>query len=320
MTKVLVTGGAGFIGSHVVEILIAKGYQVSVLDNLTTGTVGNLSDNLPSGKLRIVRGDIRDAVAVRQALVDADAVIHLAALIDTGYSVEKPAIVNHVNVGGTVTLLKESVDLKVRRFIFASSTAVYGDSDRLPLQEESEKKPISPYAVSKLAGEEYCKMYSRTFGLETVSLRFFNVYGLRQVNNGYAGVITKFIERVSHGQPPLIYGDGEQTRDFVHVTDVARACVLALEKGGLSQCSINVGTGKPTRITDLASLIINIFSASGLEPQYTPPKVGDIKENFADLTNASHMLGFAPRVSLREGLEELAENYISHLKSKATQQ
>jgi len=319
MTKVLVTGGAGFIGSHVVEILIAKGYQVSVLDNLTTGSVGNLSDNLPSGKLRIVRGDIRDAVAVRQALVDADAVIHLAALIDTGYSVEKPAIVNHVNVGGTVTLLKESVDLKVRRFIFASSTAVYGDSDRLPLQEESEKKPISPYAVSKLAGEEYCKMYSRTFGLETVSLRFFNVYGLRQVNNGYAGVITKFIERVSHGQPPLIYGDGEQTRDFVHVTDVARACVLALEKEGLSQCSINVGTGKPTRITDLASLIINIFSASGLEPQYTPPKVGDIKENFADLTNASRMLGFAPRVSLREGLEELAENYITHLKSKTTQ-
>ena len=319
MTKVLVTGGAGFIGSHVVEILIAKGYQVSVLDNLTTGSVGNLSDNLPSGKLRIVRGDIRDAVAVRQALVDADAVIHLAALIDTGYSVEKPAIVNHVNVGGTVTLLKESVDLKVRRFIFASSTAVYGDSDKLPLQEESEKKPISPYAVSKLAGEEYCKMYSRTFGLETVSLRFFNVYGLRQVNNGYAGVITKFIERVSHGQPPLIYGDGEQTRDFVHVTDVARACVLALEKEGLSQCSINVGTGKPTRITDLASLIINIFSASGLEPQYTPPKVGDIKENFADLTNASRMLGFAPRVSLREGLEELAENYITHLKSKTTQ-
>ncbi len=307
MTRVLVTGGAGFIGGHLVDALLKRGYDVRVLDNFSAGKRPNANPHLPSS-VRVIDGDIRNQKDVRKALHEIDSVIHMAALIDTEYSVTNPLETNEVNVGGTLNLLYECAEMKTKRFIFTSSTAVYGDAGDAPLSEEIKPRPISPYAVTKLAAEEYCNTYSRTFGLETVSLRLFNVYGPGQGMNQYAGVVTKFLEQATKGVEPVIFGDGEQTRDFIHVSDVVIAHILALEKGRIESSPLNIGTGIPTKIKDLAGLVIDL-SGTHQKPRFAHPRLGDIKHNLADTTRASRVLGFSSVTTLRKGLQELMDNH-----------
>ena len=289
--RVLVTGGAGFIGSHLVDALIENNYSVAILDNFSTGKEANIERHLSSSGVHLIRGDVRKPEDVRTAIDNADIIVHLAALIDTENSMGNPLDVNEVNIGGTLNLLHEAANRKIRRFIFASSTAVYGRAGELPIREDSPARPISPYAVTKLAGEEYCDMYARTFGLDTLSLRLFNVYGPRQSKNNYAGVITIFLERAVRGLAPKIYGNGEQTRDFIHVRDVVTAFVSAIQKNN-AMSPINVGTGISTRIIDLAEMVIELSARNGMRPQFESPRIGDIEHSLTNTERASKVLGF----------------------------
>ncbi|MEM3566634.1 MAG: SDR family oxidoreductase [Candidatus Bathyarchaeia archaeon] len=299
---VLVTGGAGFIGSHLVEKLLKEGFDVIVLDNLSSGKIENL--NLKNPKLSFFKGDICDRKTVKKVLKDVDVVFHLAALIDVPFSVENPALVNHVNVCGSLNILEESIKQHVGKFIFASSCAVYGEPQYLPINEEHPTNPISPYAASKLAVEKYCQTFNKLHGLKTVSLRLFNVYGPRQRNGAYSGVITKMIERLKSRKPPIIFGDGTQTRDFVYVLDVIEAFYKAMKA---KQCigEINIGSGEETSIIELAKILVEKFSLKSIKLIYTKPRRCDIKRSCANIERARMMLGYEPRFTLRDGLDML---------------
>ena len=257
-TKVLVTGGAGFIGSHVVDRLVNEGYEVRVLDNLSTGKLDNIQGHLSSGKVEFVKGDIRDASLVKKSLEDVNVVIHLAALVSVPLSIENPNLTFDINLLGTLNLLRSSIEKHIDKFVFISSCAVCGDPESLPVTEQTRTNPISPYAESKLIGERYCLGFSERQLLHSVVLRFFNVYGPRQGMNDYSGVITRFIDRCKQKLPLTIYGDGSQTRDFVNVKDVAEA-VLASTKSSKAEGEVfNIGSGKPTSINELAKTIIEL--------------------------------------------------------------
>jgi UDP-glucose 4-epimerase len=228
LSEILVTGGAGFIGSHIVDRLLDEGFRVSVVDDLSTGKKQNLVQHDGKQTFHFIEGDIRDYDLVKKVVSGVDAVFHEAALVSVTSSVENPLLANDINVTGTVNLLKACVDAHVKRFVFASSCAVYGDSETLPNHENLMPMPLSPYAVSKLAAENYVKVFHDVYDLETVILRYFNVYGSRQVYGPYSGVISIFINRLLENNPPIIYGDGEQIRDFVNVHDVVEANMLAL--------------------------------------------------------------------------------------------
>lgn len=297
--RILVTGGAGFIGSHLVERLLKEDHEVIVLDNLSFGKIENL--DLKNPKLSFFKGDICDKKIVKKVLKNVDVVFHLAALIDVSFSVKNPALVNHVNVCGSLNLLEESIKQHVEKFIFASSCAVYGEPQHLPIDEEHPTNPSSPYAASKLAVEKYCQTFKRLYGLETVSLRLFNVYGPRQEGKIYSGVITQMIQRLSSGKPPIIFGDGAQTRDFVYVLDVVDAFYKAMYT---KECAgeINIGSGKETSINELAKLLMKKFSLEA-EPVYMAPRAGEIKRSWANIEKAKCVLKYAPKFSLNEGLE-----------------
>src|SRR5208283_239663 len=253
--SVLVTGGAGFIGSHLVPQLLELGHSVTVLDNLSTGKLENLEGVIDHPKFMFQRGDIRDKTFLNEVFVGVDSVIHLAALIDISASVADPIQNHEVNVDGTFNMLHAAVRHNAKKFVFASSTAVYGDAKTLPLQENIALHPISPYAASKVAGEAYCSAFASCFGLGAVALRFFNIYGSRSENSPYSGVITKFLQKIVKGEVLTIDGDGEQTRDFIHVSDVVKAVILALEQEGLSGEVFNVCTGVPTSVNQLAATL-----------------------------------------------------------------
>jgi UDP-glucose 4-epimerase len=253
--RILVTGGAGFIGSHLVSELLKRKYSVVVLDNLCSGKTANLKEI--SGKMgfEFIEGDIRDKPKLEAAFNGIDAVIHLAALIDITSSVTDPVSTNDVNVTGTLNVLREATRCKVRRLVFASSTAVYGDAKKLPINENLTINPISPYAASKLAGEAYCKAFKGSYNLSTVVLRFFNVYGPRSEKSPYCGVITKFLQQANKGETLKIFGDGKQTRDFIHVEDIVEALILAMETHAVDGETFNICTGTPTSINDLAKAV-----------------------------------------------------------------
>lgn len=305
---VLVTGGAGFIGSHVVDRLVNKGYSVKILDDLSTGSLENISTHLSSGCVQFVRGDIRDYPVVRESLSGVDVVIHLAALTSVPFSIEHPQLTFDVNVGGTLNLLRASADEKIDRFIFASSCSVCGNPTSLPLDESSPPNPISPYAESKLIGGRYCLGLNYRNILQAVVLRFFNVYGPRQGMNDYSGVITRFIDNIRRKQPLLIYGDGNQTRDFVNVSDVADAVLSSIECETGAGEVINIGSGKPTPINDLATALLELAN-SKLSIQYGASRPGDIYESYADISKAKKLLGYEPKVSLKDGLRSLLKSY-----------
>ncbi len=306
--KVLVTGGAGFIGSHLVDGLLARGHSVTVLDKLSSGTMDNLKTHTGKPAFRFIQGDIRDAEAVKRALAGVDAVIHEAAMISVPLSIKNPEFARSVNVDGTLTLLKASLGHGVKRFVYSSSCAVYGEQAGLPISEDAPPQPLSPYASSKLAAEKNCLTFHEKEGLETVCLRYFNVYGPRQTAGEYAGVMMKFLERLRSDQPPIIYGDGEQTRDFVFVGDVAEATLLALERKGVAGEVINIGTGEATSINELCEIFLAAAGNTGLNPINKSPRAGDIRHSQADIKKAEKLLGFKPRVSLKEGVKRLWES------------
>jgi UDP-glucose 4-epimerase len=302
---VLVTGGAGFIGSHLVDMLMEKGYGVIVLDNLSTGKLENIREHLNDPQFRFVRGDIRDRQSVEEAMGGVQAVFHLAAITSVPYSVKHPEITRQVNVEGTRNLLEACLRGGAERFIFVSSCAVYGEPEYLPVDEGHPTRPVSPYAESKLEAENLCREFQERYGLRTTVIRPFNVYGPGMRNDQYGGVIARFIERLRLGKPPVIYGDGEQTRDFVHVEDAVRAMVLALESRKAVGRTFNVATGAPTSINRLAQLLIELLGADGIEAEHRKARAGDVRYSYADIQEARDVLGFEPRISLKEGLSAL---------------
>jgi|MonGeyMetagenome_1017769.scaffolds.fasta_scaffold39724_2 UDP-glucose 4-epimerase len=297
--KVLVTGGAGFIGSHLVKALVKAGHQVKVLDNLSTGSIENLADVLNA--IEFVRGDVRDYGTVEYAVGGVDAVVHLAALIDVAESVEKPDLYFDVNVRGTYNVVKASKN--VSTFVFASSSAVYGEPIRVPIPEDHPLMPKSPYAASKVSGEAFVQAFANQYGFRPVILRLFNVYGPKQ-SRAYAGVIIEFIRRVSRGESPVIFGDGGQTRDFVHVSDVVEAIMLSLRNEG-ARGVFNIGSGEGITINHLANLILKSMNREDLKPIYAPPRPGDIRHSIADITRAKKELKYEPKIRLETGIKGL---------------
>jgi len=306
--SVLVTGGAGFIGSHLVDRLLAEGIGVTVLDNLQGGFFENIRHNVGRSDFHFVEGDIRDVGLIQNLVKGVDAVFHYAALVSVPDSIRDPLLTNDVNVNGTLNLLKACVAAKVHRFVFASSSAVYGEAETLPLKEDCPLAPISPYGVSKLAAEKYVTVFNKVFGLGTVCFRFFNVYGPRQSDGCYSGVITRFMSRIASDTTPEIFGDGEQSRDFVHVQDVIEANMLALKKE-MAGAVFNIGGGEATTINQLAQTMLKIAKKPHLKLVHSKPREGDIRHSVADISKARKQLCYNPKISLKEGLEELTKNH-----------
>jgi UDP-glucose 4-epimerase len=302
--RVLVTGGAGFIGSHLVDALLVNGDTVIVLDDLSNGSMGNLKNHMNNPAFRFIQGDITDAKMVKTAVGGVDAIIHEAAKISVPLSIENPELVHSVNVDGTLALLKASLNRGVKRFVYASSCAVYGEQAKLPISEDAPPKPLSPYASSKLMAEQSCQTFYELEGLETVCLRYFNVYGPRQTGGEYAGVMIKFLERLRNNQPPIIHGDGGQTRDFVHVSDVVDATLLALERDVAGK-TLNIGTGEATSINELCEIFLRAAGNTRLKPIYGASRSGDIRHSQADITKAGKLLGFKPKISPENGVGKL---------------
>jgi UDP-glucose 4-epimerase len=303
---VLVTGGAGFIGSHLVPRLLEKGYSVTVLDTLCSGKMENLTGLKGKIGFKFILGDILDKKVLQEAFYGVNAVVHLAALIDVSASVIDPLETHEINVTGTLNLLQAATKNEVERFIFASSTAVYGNAQALPIKETAILMPISPYSASKVAGEAYCNAFTDCYDLDAIVLRFFNVYGPRNSNSPYSGVITKFLQKIRSNEILTIEGDGKQTRDFIHVSDVAEALVLALENKQLKGEVLNVCTGIPTSVNQLVDLL-SYIAGKNLRAKHISPRQGDIRESFGDPTAALEKLGFKSKVSLHKGLEMLLQ-------------
>ncbi len=299
MSVMLVTGGAGFIGSHLVERLVGLGHEVRVLDDFSTGKRENLSS---VEGVDILEGDIRDMPTVERAVKGAEVVFHEAALASVPRSVADPVSSNDVNVTGTLNLLVASRDSGVRRLVYASSSSVYGDSPELPKQERMAPSPESPYAASKLAGENYCRVFSSLYGLECVALRYFNVFGPRQdPGSQYAAVVPLFVKALLEGTPPVIYGDGEQSRDFTYVANVVDANVLALSATGVAGEVFNTACGRTSTVNELLAKLQGVVGTS-LTAHPTAPRAGDVPHSYADISKAEKILGLGSGVSLDDGL------------------
>ncbi len=308
MPSYLVTGGAGFIGSHIVEALVKEGERVRVFDNFSTGKAENLSAFAHG--IELINGDVRNSVLCRRAMEDVEYVIHLAALHEVPRSVEKPLETHEINVTGILNLLLSAREAGIKRFVFSSSSAVYGDHPVLPRSEEMIPSPTSsPYATSKLLGEHYCRLFSHLYGLETVCLRFFNIYGPRQDSaSDYAGVIPKFISALLSHTPPTIYGDGEQTRDFTYVADCVAATLAACHASGLHGIPLNIGAGRQTSVNQLYHLLQEMLNQM-IPAVYGPPQAGDIKHDRANVEKARQFLAFEPKWDIRRGLMETIQWY-----------
>jgi UDP-glucose 4-epimerase len=314
--KVLVTGGAGFIGSNLARELALEN-EVVILDDLSTGRMENIKDLLKMENFRFVRGSITDLELLQGCFKDIDYVFHQAAFVSVPRSIDDPVASNNININGTLNVLIAARDNNVKKVIFASSCAVYGDPEVMPVAETTQINPKSPYAVTKLACEYYCRVFTEVYDLPTVSLRYFNVYGPRQSpESDYAAVIPKFINRLMNGKPPVIYGDGLQTRDFVFVKDVVRANILAAEseENGV----FNVGSGASTTVAELAGTIIDLLGRD-MKPLHEAPREGDIRDSAADISKAKS-IGYEAGYSLEEGLGETVGWFKSVLETKGTVQ
>jgi len=306
-SKILVTGGVGFIGSHLVDRLLAEDVSVVILDNLHGGRLENIEQHIGKESFRFVKGDVRDSGLVRDLTRDVDAVVHLAAQVSVPESIRDPVLTNDVNVSGTLNLLSAMTNSDVRRFVFASSCAVYGDAKDLPTKEDYPLVPSSPYGVSKLAAESYVRVFYEVFGLQTVCLRCFNVYGHRQFYSSYSGVIILFLRCLAKDLPLVIFGDGEQTRDFVHVKDIVEANILALRSEGIGGEIFNIGTGVATTINHLANALLETADKTYLELIHTEPRKGDIKNSVGDISKAKNKFNYKPKIPLRDGLVNLVK-------------
>jgi len=307
MATYLVTGGAGFIGSHIAETLVRRGDEVRVLDSLLTGKKENLAAFID--RVEFIEADIRDLEACRRAVKGADHVLHQAALPSVPRSVEDPLLANGINITGTLNMLVAARDARVRSFVLASSSSVYGDDPRLPKREGQEGKPLSPYAIGKMAGERYCEVFHDLFGLKTVALRYFNVFGPRQdPQSQYAAVIPLFITKVLRGERPVIYGDGEQSRDFTYVDNVVEANIAAAAAEAAGGETLNIACGERLTVNALLAAV-NRTLGTDVRPVYAEPRPGDIKHSTADVARARRLLEFEPRVPFLDGLRKTVAWY-----------
>jgi len=303
--KIIVTGGAGFVGSHLTELLIKNGHFPVIIDNLNTGKFKYIKKFVDEGKADFIKLDIRNFSKLMK-LPKCSAVIHLAAIASVLESIDNPSFVNDVNVNGTLNMLEFCRKKNIKKFIFTSSAAIFGNNES-KITESSPTIPTTVYGSSKLTGEQYCRIYSELFGITTIILRPFNIYGPRQ-NDTYAGVITKFLTRLSKNKPPIIFGTGKQTRDFIHVHDVARAFFLALRYNKTKFDVFNLGTGKSTSINTLARYFLNNTKNHSIKPIYRKAIPGIIIYNSMNNTKLKRGLGLVPSVSLKQGISDLIIN------------
>jgi UDP-glucose 4-epimerase len=309
--RYLITGGAGFIGSHIVQALLEQGAAVRVLDNFSTGHRENLA--LFLDHIELFEGDLRDPEAIHRAVDGVTYVLHQAALPSVSRSVSDPLTTHNCNITGTLNLLLACRDAGVRRLVYASSSSVFGDSAELPKRETMLEKPKSPYAVSKLAGEQYCRAFQQVYGIETVCLRYFNVFGPRQdPNSPYAAVIPKFITRMLRDEPPIIYGDGLQSRDFTYVANNVRANILAATVPAAAGQVFNIACGWRYTLIDLVDALNGILDTS-LKPSHSEPRLGDVRHSQADIQAARAGLGYQPEIDFRDGLERTVAWYREQL-------
>jgi nucleoside-diphosphate-sugar epimerase len=305
--RYLVTGGAGFIGSNIVDELVRRGHAVVVLDNLSTGKESNLAS--VRDKIELSTGSITDLAAVQAACRGAEYVIHLAARTSVPRSVEDPLDTNHTNIDGTLNVLVAARDAKVRRFVYAASSAAYGEALALPKVETMQPEPISPYGVTKYVGELYAQVFGRVYGLENASLRYFNVFGPRQdPTSQYSGVLSRYMLAVIRGEQPVIFGDGEQSRDFTYVENIVDQTLRACEASGASGKVFNAGTGARITLNEVVRLLEQI-TGKKIRAKFDPPRTGDILHSQADISLARKILGYEPRVLFEEGLKRTWDWY-----------
>ncbi|MEA4980690.1 MAG: SDR family oxidoreductase [Petrimonas sp.] len=318
---ILVTGGAGFIGSNLVEVLLASGNRVTGLDNFSTGKRKNIRPYLDNPRFILIEGDIRNMDDCRKAVEGADYVLHQAALGSVPRSVKDPVTTNEVNVSGFLNMLVSARDAKVKRFIYAASSSTYGDSELLPKVEGVIGKPLSPYAVTKYVNELYADVFSKTYGMECIGLRYFNVFGRRQDPEGaYAAVIPRFVMQLMRHQPPVINGDGEYSRDFTYIDNVVRMNLLALEtenSDALNQI-YNTAYGEQTTLNQLVAYLKEYLGGFDpeirhIEPVYGPNRAGDIPHSLANIDKAKRLLGYNPQYNVRDGLKEAVKWYWENL-------
>jgi len=298
----LVTGGAGFIGSHIAAALMAGGARVRVLDDLSTGHRENIEEI--GGDLDFIEGSVADEALLNKILDGVDVIFHEAAIPSVPRSVEAPKQTHVASVDGTFSLLVAARDKRVRRVVYAASSSAYGDQPTLPKSEQMLPDPLSPYAVAKLVGEYYCQVFTRVYGLETVSLRYFNVFGPRQdPGSQYSGVVSRFISSLLSGEQPVIYGDGEQSRDFTYIDNVVAANLSAATSEGASGKVINVANGQRITLNELLSELKELTGKDDVTAEYREPRVGDVRHSLADITLAREFLGYESKVGLRDGLQ-----------------
>jgi nucleoside-diphosphate-sugar epimerase len=306
MAHYLVTGGAGFIGSHIAEELVRRGERVRVVDDLSTGKRQNLAHL--SG-VEFLEGDLADVAVARQAVAGVDYVLHQAAIPSVPRSVQDPITSNRANIDASLNVLVAARDAGVRRVVYAGSSSAYGNTPTLPKVETMPTAPLSPYALQKLVAEQYCQMFTQLYGLETVTIRYFNVFGPRQdPSSPYSGVISLFISALCEGRPGRIHGDGEQTRDFTYVANVVDGVLRACHAPAVSGEVINVATGGRISLNELYDTVRRIIGAKG-DPVYVEPRAGDVKDSQADITKARRLLGYEPIVSFEEGLDRTVAWY-----------
>jgi nucleoside-diphosphate-sugar epimerase len=305
--RVLVTGGAGFIGSNLVDELLVRGHNVRVLDNFSTGHRHNLVE--VEGEVELIEGDLRSYERVHHAVRGCEIVFHQGALPSVPRSVQDPITTSEINVGGTLNVLLTARDEGVRRVVFASSSSIYGDAPGFPRTERQAPMPLAPYAVSKLAAEQYGRVFATVYGLETVSLRYFNVFGKHQdPASQYSAVIPRFIAAMREGRAPTIYGSGEQSRDFTHVDDVVSANLLAMETPAAAGGVFNIACGTPHSLTELV-VVLNRLLNSDIQPIHVSPRPGDVERSWAEISLARGVLGYEPRVDLEQGLRRTLTAY-----------
>ncbi|MFA5388612.1 MAG: SDR family oxidoreductase [Candidatus Omnitrophota bacterium] len=305
--RFLVTGGAGFIGSHIVDALVANNDKVRVLDDFSSGRMENLAGVL--NKIELVKGDIRDKDIVRGAMEGVDYVLHQAALRSVPKSLANPELYNDVNINGTLNILTHARDAKVKRVVTASSSSIYGEVEKLPEREDFLPQLISPYGLSKLAGEYYSRIFSRIYGLETVNLRYFNVFGPRQsLENEYAVVIPKFITCILKDEQPPIHGDGKQTRDFTYVANVVQANIKSAVTPDIKCEVFNIACGKAYSVLDIVKYVNKILGKD-IKPKFGPIRSGDAKHTLADISKAKKLIGFKPEIGFEDGLKKAIEYF-----------
>ena len=315
MPNVLVTGGAGFIGSNLTESLLKRKQFVRVLDDFSTGKKENLIFSKEYPSLEILEGDIRDLRTCKKAIKGVEVVFHQAALPSVQRSVEDPETSNAVNVGGTLNILLAAKEEGVKRVIYASSSSIYGDTPTLPKHEKMPPHPLSPYALQKYIGEQYCRLFYQLYGLDSVSLRYFNIFGPKQdPNSVYSAVIPKFIDALLHDRPPIIFGDGEQSRDFTFIENVVQANLLAMSAEYLHGEAMNIACGKRISLNQLLKILKQILG-SKLSPVYQEPRQGDVRHSLADIHKSKKIINYMPKVGAEEGLKKTVEFFKRQKKS-----